>query len=135
MKSAQTNGFTLIELMITIGVLAVVAAIAVPAYKGYIETSRLTEGWNNLYALNAAEQQYFLENGSYFAGADAAALKANSVNLWIRAETDAAANFTYVVDNVTATDYRATATGTNKVATSVKLRCTMTSGQSVCVKL
>ena len=133
MKSAQINGFTLIELMITVGVLAVVAAIAIPAYTGYTETGRLTEGWNNLNALNAAEQEYFLDNNAYFDGAGAAALKTSSGNLWIQAETSP--NFVYTVDNRTATGYIAWAKGANKVAATVCLKCTVGSGQTACVKL
>ena len=134
MKPAQMNGFTLIELMITMGVLAVVAAIAIPAYTGYVATSRLTEGWNNLHALNAAEVQFSLDNnGVYFDGASAATLKTNSGNLWTRAEASGE-NFTYVVA-LTATGYTATASGTNKLASGVQLRCTITSGQTTCAKL
>lgn len=134
MKSAQINGFTLIEVLITVAVLAVVAAIAVPAYNGYLETGRLTEGWNNLHALNAAEVQFSLENnGAYFDGADAATLKTNSGNLWTRAEATGE-NFTYSVV-LTATGYTATAVGTNKLTSAVKLRCTIASGQTTCAKL
>jgi len=136
MKAAHMNGFTLVEVMITVAILAVVAAIAVPAYTGYIETGRITEGWNNLNALNIAEQQYSMDNsGAYFAGATAAALATNSGNLWVRAEAAGSENFTYVVDNVTAIGYRATATGTNHLATTVRLQCTVTSGQTACVRL
>ena len=134
MKSAQMNGFTLIEVLITVAILAVVAAIAVPAYNGYIETSRLTEGWNNLQALNAAEVQYSLDNnGVYFDGAGAATLNTNSGNLWTRAEASGE-NFTYSVA-LTATGYTATAIGTNKLTTAVQLRCTIANGQTTCAKL
>ena len=36
----RTKGFTLIELMVAVGVLAIVAAIALPAYRGYISTAK-----------------------------------------------------------------------------------------------
>lgn len=134
MKSAQMNGLTLIEVLITIALLAIIGAMAIPAYKGYIETGRLTEGWNNLHALNAAEVQFSLENnGAYFDGADAATLKTNSGNLWTRAEASGE-NFTYSVV-LTPTGYTATAEGTNKLTSAVKLRCTITSGQTTCAKL
>lgn len=38
--SRQQSGFTLVEIMIAVAILAVIAAIAIPAYQGYIETSR-----------------------------------------------------------------------------------------------
>ncbi len=139
MKLAQMKGFTLVEVMITVGILAVVAAIAVPAYTGYIETGRLTEGWNNLYALNAAEQQYFLENNAYFSGTSDGAtntLETNGGNLWVRAEATGSENFKYVIApaSVTATGYTATATGKNKVKSTVVLTCVIASGKAACTK-
>lgn len=131
----RNKGFTLIELMITVGVLAIISAIAIPAYTGYVETGRLTEGWNNLNALNAAQQQFFVENNTYFEGGDADALSGaspGSGGLWVRAETDP--NFDYSVTDVSAAGYTACAQGTNKVATSVYLVCTITSGQTKCAK-
>jgi type IV pilus assembly protein PilE len=118
------RGFTLIELMIAVALVAVLVSVAIPAYNGYVSTSRQTEGWNNLRTLQIAEEEYFLDNNSYFEGIDAAALKSASGGLWQRAETDADANFEYAVDADGAT-YTATATGTGvNVETSVVLTVT-----------
>lgn len=40
MKSRQNAGLTLIELMVAIAVLAIISAIAVPVYLGYVEEAR-----------------------------------------------------------------------------------------------
>ena len=133
------KGFTLLEIMMTVAILAVVASIAVPAYNNYIETGRITEGWNNLYALNAAEQQYFLENNAYFSGTSDGAtntLETNGGNLWVRGEATGSDNFKYVIDpaSVSATGYTATATGKNKVKSSVVLTCVIASGKTACSK-
>ncbi len=59
------KGFTLIEIMIVVAILAIVTTIAVPAYTGYVETAQRTEGWNNLNGLQLALEEYYIENGTY----------------------------------------------------------------------
>ena len=128
MKAAKMNGFTLIELMVTVAILAVIAAIAVPAYTGYISTARNVEGLDNLSAIQIAEEEYAAGNNSaYFAAATTtAALEAASGNLWVAAPaTEAARNFTYTVTLIGTTGYTATATGKGgKVPASVVLTVT-----------
>lgn len=39
----RMNGFTLLELLISLAIVAILSSIAVPAYKNYIERARVTE--------------------------------------------------------------------------------------------
>jgi len=112
----KTKGFTLIELMIVVGVIGIVAAIAIPAYSGYIQTSRRVEGQQNLESINFAQTEFFAENNLYFSGNSTASLITNSQGLWTPAETlDADQNFTYTVvagsTAAIASSFTATATG------------------------
>ena len=61
-------GFTLIELMITITILAVLLAIGVPAYQNYIATA--TEGTlvKNINTMEMFQEDFFLRNGNYSVG-------------------------------------------------------------------
>lgn len=63
MRSAR--GFTLIELMITVAVIAVLAAIALPSYTDYITRSKLTEAHSHLSDLRVKLEQRFQDARSY----------------------------------------------------------------------
>jgi len=61
-------GFTLIELMLTVAVLAILSAIAIPLYQGYIETSRLGAARMNAGTLlRVFLEDFQLDNGTYIA--------------------------------------------------------------------
>ena len=108
----KTNkGFTLIELMITVAILAIISTIAIPAYTGYIKTAKMAEAHNNIAALRIAQEEFFLENNAYFAGTSTANLQTNSGGLWTAAAgSDGAVAFNYVV-TTTATGWSVTAKG------------------------
>jgi len=59
------KGFTLIELMITVAVVAILAAIAYPSYTEYVMRARRTEGQNLLNDAAARQERWRAQNGSY----------------------------------------------------------------------
>ena len=63
------RGFTLIELMIVVGIISIIAAIAIPSYNDYVRRSQLTEAFNNLAAYRVKMEQYYQDNRSYANGA------------------------------------------------------------------
>ena len=63
--SHKKKGFTLIEIFITISVLAVVSAVSIYYYSDYVEDARMTVRITNVKLLNEALKQYYNENMSY----------------------------------------------------------------------
>jgi type IV pilus assembly protein PilE len=61
----RKQGFTLIELMITVAVIAILAAIAVPNYTDYITRSKFTEAHGQLADLRVKMEQYYMDNRRY----------------------------------------------------------------------
>ena len=68
MNRSKHSGYTLVELMVAVGIIGVLAAIAVPAYEGYIELGERTATQENAEQLALFLDNYFYENGSYIAG-------------------------------------------------------------------
>lgn len=60
-------GFTLIELMIAVAIVAILAAVAVPAYTDYITRSRLADATTGLATMRAQMERYFQDNRTYAA--------------------------------------------------------------------
>ena len=59
------HGFTLIELMITVAIVAVLAAVAYPSYMSQIRRSHRAEAKTALLQIQVAEEKYFLSNNAY----------------------------------------------------------------------
>ncbi len=62
---SRAAGFTLIELMIVVTIVAILAAIAVPSYNSSIRKSRRTEAKTALADLAAREERYFATQNLY----------------------------------------------------------------------
>ncbi len=61
----RQNGFTLMELMLTVVVLAILVSIAVPTYISTTERARAREAIATLNAMRAAEHSYSSERRTY----------------------------------------------------------------------
>lgn len=59
------KGFTLIELMIVVAVIALLAAISVPAYRDYVTRSKIIEATSALSGLRVSMEQYYQDNRTY----------------------------------------------------------------------
>ncbi|MGN6091958.1 MAG: pilin [Luteibacter jiangsuensis] len=69
MKNIQ-KGFTLIELMIVVAIIAILAAIAIPAYQDYTIRSQVSEGLSLADGAKTAVAEYYTNRGEMPAGSD-----------------------------------------------------------------
>jgi len=65
---AVSRGFTLIELVITISVLALLAGIAIPAYQDYVQRGRRSEAMSQLVEIANRQEQFYSDGNFRYTG-------------------------------------------------------------------
>lgn len=58
-------GFTLIELMIVVAIIAFLAMVSVPTFTRFLAKAKRAEAYMNLSSIYAAEKSYWAEQGKY----------------------------------------------------------------------
>lgn len=61
----KQSGFTLIEIMIVVAIIAILAAVALPQYNSYVMRGRIPEATANLAAKRVRMEQWFQDNRTY----------------------------------------------------------------------
>lgn len=74
----HSRAFTLIEMLITIAVIAILAGIAMPAYQDYARQSRRIDGQTALLNLQMAQERWRANNQSYSASLNDLGVSTNS---------------------------------------------------------
>lgn len=69
---ARAAGFTLIEVMIVVAIVAILASVALPAYNDYVRRGAMQEAFTNLAQMRIRLEQYYQDNRRYASAADAA---------------------------------------------------------------
>lgn len=67
---APATGFTLLELMMVVAVVAILAAIAIPNYGAFVTRSKIVDGTVKLGDFKTQMDKYFMDNRTYLNGAN-----------------------------------------------------------------
>lgn len=108
----QQQGFSLIELMVTIVIVSILASIAIPSYRDYVTRSRIPEATATMGDVRVRMEQFFQDNQSYPVGGCAVSPAAPTATQ-IGVPAGDSFNFSCVA---TATTYTVTATGKGSMA-------------------
>ncbi|MBL8303766.1 MAG: prepilin-type N-terminal cleavage/methylation domain-containing protein [Ideonella sp.] len=116
MTRALQQGFTLIEVMVTVAIVAILASVALPAYTEYIRRGQLPEAFTNLSDYRVKMEQYYRDNRSYGTGSTCA--NATGTGAWNNFVPTGRRYFTYACTLTNSGQgYTVTATGSASRAT------------------
>lgn len=118
-RRGTAGGFTLIELMMAVAIVAILGAVAYPSYRDYIVRGQLTDATTALSTFRADMERHFQDNrsfktvGSFVTPCQVTTVAQRTVgNFVISCAGDAATAEGYVLDNA----YRLLATGSGPAA-------------------
>jgi type IV pilus assembly protein PilE len=98
---AVNKGFTLIEIMVAVGIIGILAAIAYPSYADYVIRGRIPEGLTALSDARVQMERFFLDNRRY----------RNNMECSNLVGTLQGKHFSLSCDDISETTYTITATG------------------------
>lgn len=67
MRRNQSQGFTLIEVMIVLGIMTILGSLIYPSYQGAVRKTKRTEGRAALFLLMQQQERYFSQHATYLA--------------------------------------------------------------------
>ena len=110
------RGFTLIEVMIVVAIVAILAAVAIPSYRDYILRGRLVDATNLLATFRGNMERYFQDNRTYMATGGFNPPCSLAIPVAQRTQGDSVNGFIVTCTNLNATQYTLAATGYGSVA-------------------
>ncbi|HYG32922.1 MAG TPA: type IV pilin protein [Methylophilaceae bacterium] len=61
----KAAGFTLVELMVTVAIIAILASVALPSYTSYVARSKISEATSELSQWRNVAERYYQDNRNY----------------------------------------------------------------------
>ncbi|WP_137818237.1 type IV pilin protein [Pseudomonas sp. 2FG] len=101
----QSQGFTLIELMITMVVVGILAAIAIPSYQGYVRRTACEDAKGALTGLANAMERYRAQRGDYLQAAAGQADTGAPAIFATQSPIEGTPQFNLTIDQATASTY------------------------------
>lgn len=107
----RQRGITLLELMVVVGIVALLTSIAYPSYMRYVVNTKRTAATSALLRIADRQQQFFMDNKSYANNLTDLGFDANPYVIADDGMSSAGADSVYSISlsNVTATTYTLTA--------------------------
>ncbi|HEY6356423.1 MAG TPA: type IV pilin protein, partial [Burkholderiaceae bacterium] len=102
------SGFTLIEVMITVAIVAILSMVAMPSYRDYVTRGQIPEATSRLATKQVQMEQFFQDNRTYVSGTACTADSTSSKYFDFTCTNSG--------DTVTATTYTITAVGKSSMA-------------------
>jgi type IV pilus assembly protein PilE len=113
-NSCQSKGFTLIELVIVVAIIAVLSAIAIPAYRQYVLRSNRTSATRALQDMATREENYYFTNNAY---------TNSTTNLGLTSAVTPDGYYTLSIPSASSTDYTLLATPTPGSPQTQDVKC------------
>lgn len=122
------DGFTLIEVLITVAIVAVLAAVALPAYGSYITKSKVKAGQADLMALVGNMESVYQKTLAYPAATTTTADTKAAFTGWAPAQDK---DFKYIIQSVSGLNYSLQAIGISSALTNCTITVTQDNTRSI----
>jgi prepilin-type N-terminal cleavage/methylation domain-containing protein len=119
------KGFTLIELMVAIFIIAVLAAVVVPLMRGHMDAARWSEGKTTMGTIATALRAHVTEEGTAFTAVPTLAQLGFTVNdldgTYFKGGESGIGNFLWVINDDEPLDFLITADAPAEISTPSKV--------------